>query len=91
MFERLCLRDYMYGACEIPDQDYAAKQDVLDLRREMKQDMEKMQDHLIEAMRDMQAEVLRALHNRVSPTDIKLRGHERLTRWKRVFVKSSAA
>lgn len=42
--------------------------------------MDQMQDHLIEVMRDMQTEVLRAFHNWASPTDIKIRGHEeRLT------------
>lgn len=64
----------------MPDQNYATKQDLQDLKRELGERMDQMQDHLIEAMRDMQTEVLRAFHNWASPTEIKMRSHEeRLT------------
>ena len=60
----------------MPDPDYATKQDV----RELHIRMDQMQDHMIEAMRDMQTEVLRAFHNWASPLDVRIRGHEeRLT------------
>lgn len=58
----------------MPDQDYATKQDLHELRQDLKQDirdlrdrMDQMQDHLIEVMRDMQTEVLRAFQNWASP------------------------
>lgn len=68
----------------MPDQNYATKQDLQDLKRELERElgerMDQMRDHLIEAMRDMQTEVLRAFHNWASPTEIKMRSHEeRLT------------
>jgi hypothetical protein len=60
----------------MPEQDFATKQDI----RRLEERMDRMQDNLIEAMRDMQTEVLRAFHNWASPTDVKMRGHEeRLT------------
>ena len=60
----------------MPDPDYATKQDV----RELHVRMDQMQDHMIEAMRDTQTEVLRAFHNWASPMDVRIRGHEeRLT------------
>ncbi|HXP85859.1 MAG TPA: hypothetical protein VN841_14140 [Bryobacteraceae bacterium] len=51
----------------MPDHDNApaTRKDLRDLR-----------DELVEAMRDMQTEVLRAFHNWASPTDIKIRSHE---------------
>jgi hypothetical protein len=49
----------------MPDSTPATKQDILELR-----------DALVEQMRDMQTEVLRAFHNWARPTDIKLRSHE---------------
>jgi hypothetical protein len=58
----------------MPEPDYATKQDLLDLRLELKQDMGQMQDHLIEAMRDMQTEVLRAFHNWASPMHVRVGG-----------------
>jgi hypothetical protein len=48
-----------------PDNVPATRKDLQDLR-----------DQVIEAMRDMQTEVLRAFHNWASPTDIKIRSHE---------------
>lgn len=67
----------------MPEPEFATKQDISELKREMKQDiralhdrMDQMQDNLIEAMRDMQTEVLRAFHNWASPTEIKMRSHE---------------
>ncbi len=67
----------------MPDQDYANKQDIRELKHELKQDIrglhtriDEMQDHLIEAMREMQTEVLHAFRNWTGPTDIKMRGHE---------------
>ena len=41
-----------------------------------KQDLRELREQLVEAMRDMQTEVLRAFHNWARPTDIKLRSHE---------------
>lgn len=41
-----------------------------------KQDLQDLKEELIEAMRDMQTEVLRAFHNWARPTDVKLRSHE---------------
>ena len=40
-----------------------------------KQDLTELHTALIEAMRDMQTEVLRAFHNWASPVDVKLRSH----------------
>ncbi len=40
-----------------------------------KRDLRVQRDELIEAMRDMQTEVLRAFHNWARPTDVKLRSH----------------
>lgn len=60
----------------MPEQDFATKQDIRELKRELSERMDRMQDSLIEAMRDMQTEVLRAFHNWASPTEIKMRGHE---------------
>ncbi len=60
----------------MPEQEFATKQDI----RRLEERMDRMQDTLIEAMRDMQTEVLQAFHNWASPTEIKMRGHEeRLT------------
>jgi hypothetical protein len=44
----------------------ATRGDLEALRTELSSRMDQMQDHLIEAMRDMQTEVLRAFHNWVS-------------------------
>lgn len=71
----------------MPEQDYATKQDIQELKLDLKQDvralherMDHVQDHLVEVMRDMQTEVLRAFQNRASPMDVRVRGHEeRLT------------
>jgi hypothetical protein len=59
----------------MPEQEFATKQDIRELKRELNERMDRMQDNLIEAMRDMQTEVLRAFHNWASPTDVKMRGH----------------
>ena len=57
----------------MPENDQpASKQDLADLRAHV----DRLRDDLIEAMRDMQTEVLRAFHNWARPTDIKLRSHE---------------
>ena len=51
------------------DQQPATKRDLLDL-----------EERLIERMRDVQTEVLRAFHNWARPAEIKIRSHEeRLT------------
>jgi hypothetical protein len=61
-----------------PDQDYATKQDILELKLDWKQDaralrdrMDYVQDHSVEVMRDMQTEVPRVFHNRASPMDVR--------------------
>ena len=40
----------------------ATKQDLLDLKGEIKQDILNLEDRLVETMRDMQTELLRAFH-----------------------------
>jgi len=58
----------------------ATKGDLEDLEQRLRVDADRLRDELIEVMRDMQTEVLRAFHNWASPTEIKMRGHEeRLT------------
>jgi hypothetical protein len=47
----------------------ATKQDLNELRTEMRE----MRDQLIEQMRDVQTEVLRAFHDWAQPVEIKLR------------------
>lgn len=55
----------------MPDQDQ---------RPATKHDLDQLEVRLVEQMRDMQTEVLRAFHNWARPTEIKLRSHEeRLT------------
>ena len=44
-----------------------------DSRPATKQDLNELRDQLIEKMRDMQTEVLRAFHDWASPVEIKLR------------------
>ena len=58
----------------------ATKGDLEDLEQRLRVDADRLRDELIEVVRDMQTEVLRAFHNWASPTEIKMRGHEeRLT------------
>ena len=52
----------------------ATKQDLNELREEMRQ----LGDHLVEQMRDMQTEVLRAFHDWAHPVEIKLQAIPRL-------------
>ena len=57
----------------MPDNNHpATKQDIVDLRAENID----LHDKLVEQMRDMQTEVLRAFHNWSRPADIKLRSRE---------------
>jgi hypothetical protein len=58
------------------DKSPATKQDLAELRTELITHIDQRSDHLIEQMREMQTEVLRAIHNSTSPVDVKLRGHE---------------
>jgi hypothetical protein len=44
-----------------------------DSRPGTKQDLNELRDHLVEKMRDMQTEVLRAFHDWAQPVEIKLR------------------
>lgn len=44
-----------------------------DSRPATKQDLNELRDHLVEKMRDMQTEVLRAFHDWAQPVEIKLR------------------
>jgi len=44
-----------------------------DSRPATKQDLNELRDQLVEQMRDMQTEVLRAFHDWASPVEIKLR------------------
>ena len=59
----------------MPDQDDrpATKADLNDLRSELHRDMALLRDDLIDKMRDMQTEVLRAFHGWASPIEIRLR------------------
>jgi len=55
----------------MPDQDE---------RPATKHDLDQLEAHLVENMRDMQTEVLRDFHNWARPAEIKMRSHEeRLT------------
>jgi hypothetical protein len=51
----------------------ATKQDLQDLRAELRGDLRELEDRLVERMRDMQTEVLRAFHDWSRPVEIKLR------------------
>jgi hypothetical protein len=44
-----------------------------DSRPATKQDLNELRDHLVEKMRDMQTEVLRAFHDWAQPVEIRLR------------------
>jgi len=60
----------------MPDNNYATKQDLQELRAHVDVRL----DQVIEATRDMQTEVLRAFHNWARPAEVKIRSHEeRLT------------
>ena len=71
----------------MPDNNYATKQDLADLRAhaderiaDLRAHVDERFDQVIEATRDMQTEVLRAFHNWARPTEVKIRSHEeRLT------------
>ena len=54
----------------------ATKSDLRQLEERLGNQMGLLRDELVEKMRDLQTEVLRAFHNWASPVDIKLRGHE---------------
>lgn len=54
----------------------ATKQDLVDLERRLDQHLMRVQEDLVEKMRDMQTEVLRAFHNWARPNDVKIRSHE---------------
>jgi ABC-type phosphate transport system auxiliary subunit len=65
---------------ELKQDTAALRQEITGLRQELKQDMVHMEDRVVEQMRDMQTELLRAFHNWASPADVRLRSHEeRLT------------
>jgi len=51
----------------------ATKQDLNELRDQLREEMRELSDRLVEQMRDMQTEVLRAFHDWASPVEIKLR------------------
>ena len=51
----------------------ATKQDLNELRDELRGEMHQLGDRLVEQMRDMQTEVLRAFHDWAQPVEIKLR------------------
>ena len=60
----------------MPENNHATKQDLQELRAHVDGRL----DHVIEATRDMQTEVLRAFHNWARPAEVKIRSHEeRLT------------
>ena len=47
--------------------------DLNELRIELRGDMDRLRDDLVEKMRDMQTEVLRAFHDWARPIEIRLR------------------
>jgi uncharacterized coiled-coil protein SlyX len=49
------------------------KQDLNELRVELRGDLDRLRDDLVEKMRDMQTEVLRAFHDWARPIEIRLR------------------
>ena len=51
----------------------ATKQDINELREQMGGQIAEIREHLVEQMRDMQTEVLRAFHDWARPVEIKLR------------------
>jgi hypothetical protein len=57
-------------------QDPATKHDLELLRQAIEQKIDQRSEQLVDSMRDMQTEVLRAFHNWARPADIKLRSHE---------------
>jgi hypothetical protein len=56
--------------------EQATKQDLAKLRTDLTAHIDARSDDLVERMRDMQSEVLRAFHNWARPVDVKLRSHE---------------
>jgi hypothetical protein len=64
------------GNSRMPDHTPATREDLQELARSIARDNEQLRNQLVEQMRDMQTEVLRAFHNWARPTDIKLRSHE---------------
>jgi hypothetical protein len=56
------------------DQDQpATKRDLNELRLELHGNMDRLRDELVDKMRDMQTEVLRAFHGWAAPIEIRLR------------------
>ena len=51
----------------------ATKKDLNDLRNELHGSIDRLREELVEQMRDMQTEVLRAFHGWASPIEIRLR------------------
>ncbi len=63
----------------MPDNPPATKKDIIQLQHDvaqLRQATNHLGETLVEQMRDMQTEVLRAFHNWARPTDVKLRSHE---------------
>jgi hypothetical protein len=52
------------------------KSDMGELRAELNANMERLHDDLVERMRDMQTEVLRAFHSWARPIEIRLRSFD---------------
>jgi hypothetical protein len=65
----LCQRSTMPNDDDRP----ATKQDLNDLRNELHGSIDRLREELVEQMRDMQTEVLRAFHGWASPIEIRLR------------------
>ncbi len=61
------------SAMQAEDDRPATKKDLDLLRTELHGDMDRLRDELVETMRDMQTEVLRAFHGWASPIEIRLR------------------
>ena len=50
----------------------ATRQDLAEVRQELKDDMKQTEDRLVEAIRDAQTEMLRAFYNWARPVEVRL-------------------
>jgi hypothetical protein len=73
--ERNSIASTLFQRTTMPSEDdrTATKKDLDELRIELNGNMDRLREELIEKMRDMQTEVLRAFHGWASPIEIRLR------------------
>ena len=60
----------------MPEQELAAKLDIQELKRDINERLDLLQNLFIEALQMMHKEIVRAFNNWVSPIEVKMRGHE---------------